>query len=90
MQALKEYVANKNQWNSIFGIAPLDLNDAMDRQQIAQSIDSELSPENLHCDGEISVSAANRKGQYLHRVLKELEQYAERNTMTIPQVWERW
>jgi hypothetical protein len=72
MQALKEYVANKNQWNSIFGIAPLDLNDAMDRQQIAQSIDSELSPENLHCDGEISIAQAERKRQKLNKVCAQL------------------
>lgn len=32
-----------------------------------------LSPENLHCDGEISVSAARRKGARLRRELRALE-----------------
>ena len=31
-----------------------------------------LSPENLHCDGEISVSAARRKERVLNRELKSL------------------
>jgi len=34
-------------------------------------IDSSLSPENLHCDGEISRSAAARRGAVLRRRLRE-------------------
>ncbi len=72
MQALKKYVEEKNQWNSIFGMRALDLNDDQDRQQIAQNIDSELSPENLHCDGEISQAAAQRKLRRLNQVSAQL------------------
>jgi len=32
-----------------------------------------LSPENLHCDGEISVAAANRKYRSLMRAWRALE-----------------
>ncbi len=72
MKNLKEYVANKNQWNAIFGMAPMDINNDQDRVQIAQSLDSELSPENLHCDGEISQAQAMRKLRKLNRVCAEL------------------
>ena len=54
MKNLKAYVDQKNQWNAIFGMAPMDINNDMHRVQIAQTLDGELSPENLHCDGEIS------------------------------------
>ena len=53
MKTLKNYVEDKNRWEAIFGNPPLDLNSAEDRQKIARAIDSELSPENLSCDGEL-------------------------------------
>jgi len=37
-----------------------------------QRIECSLSPENLHCDGEISVSAARRKGAMLRARRREL------------------
>ena len=37
-----------------------------------QYIEGALSPENLHCDGEISASAARRKGAALRRRQREL------------------
>jgi hypothetical protein len=61
-----------NQWNAIFGMTPLDINNDLDRVQIAQKIDSELSPENLHCDGEISQAEAMRKLRKLNKVCAEL------------------
>jgi len=72
MKNLKAYVDNKNQWNAIFGMAPMDINNDMDRVQIAQTLDGELSPENLHCDGEISQAQAMRKLRKLNLVCKEL------------------
>jgi len=73
MQALNEYVAQKNRWNAIFGGAPLDLNNAQDRKAIASSIDADLSPENLHCDGEISQAQAMAKYRKLSTVAKQLQ-----------------
>jgi hypothetical protein len=72
MKNLKAYVENKNQWNAIFGMAPMDINDGYDRLQIAKTLDGELSPENLHCDGEISLDQAERKRQKLNKVCAEL------------------
>ena len=61
MQALNEYVAQKNAWGKLFGSRPLDLNKAQDRKAIASSIDADLSPENLSCDGELPPSQVQAK-----------------------------
>jgi hypothetical protein len=73
MKALNEYVAQKNAWGKLFNSAPLDLNSAQDRKTIAISIDSELSPENLTCDGELSRSAVQAKYTKLMTVAKQLQ-----------------
>ena len=74
MKELNAYVAEKNRWNAIFGMTqPFDLNEPSDRKQIAQMIDSELSPENLHCDGEISHSQAMAKYRKLSTVARQLQ-----------------
>ena len=72
MQALINYVEDKNKWNAIFGGTPLDVNSAEDRKKIADMIDGDLSPENLHCDGEISQAQAQRKYRTLSKVAEQL------------------
>jgi len=72
MQALNDYVAQKNYWNSLFNSAPLDLSNAQDRKTIAQSIDTELSPENLSCDGELPASQVRARYKQLNTVAKQL------------------
>ena len=52
-----------------------DLADAADRQQLAQCIDSELSPENLTCDGEIRGAALQKKYRTLITVAQELKAF---------------
>jgi hypothetical protein len=74
MKNLQEYLAQKNSWNSLVGMPALDLNSAKDRKAIAQGIDSELSPENLHCDGEISQAQAMKKLRRLHKCAAQLKQ----------------
>jgi len=88
MKNLKAYVENKNQWNAIFGMAPMDINDGYDRLQIAKTLDGELSPENLHCDGEISQAEAHRKFNYYGRVIRELENYCLNNWLNTPTISE--
>ena len=54
---------NINFWNKMQGkpeINVSDINSAI-AQDIFDSLDADLSPENLHCDGEISASAAMKK-----------------------------
>lgn len=74
MQALKAYVDQKNKWYALFNKQPnyLDLNKPADRQRIANMIDSELSPENLTCDGELPRSQVQAKYRELTKVAEQL------------------
>jgi hypothetical protein len=69
---IEQYVENKNRWRLIFTQKPLSLLNAQDRQTIANSIDSELSPENLTCDGELRGAQVQQKFRYLTRCAEEL------------------
>jgi hypothetical protein len=69
---IEQYVEQKNKWRAIFNQKPLSLLNKQDRQAIANSIDSELSPENLTCDGELRGSAVQQKFRYLTRAAEEL------------------
>ena len=55
---------------------------------IARRLDRDLSPENLHCDGEISHAEAERKYQFYGKVIKELEDYCLYNVLGMPVVEE--
>jgi hypothetical protein len=72
ISTLEAYVDQKNKWRSIFNQKPLSLLNAQDRQTIANSIDSELSPENLTCDGELRGAQVQQKFRYLTRCAEEL------------------
>ena len=69
---LEQYVENKNKWRAVFNQKPLSLLNAKDRQAIADSIDSEMSPENLTCDGELRGAQVRDKFRYLTRCAEEL------------------
>jgi hypothetical protein len=69
---IEQYVENKNRWRLIFTQKPLSLLNQQDRQTIANSIDSELSPENLTCDGELRGAQVQQKFRYLTRCAEEL------------------
>lgn len=73
ISTLEQYVAEKNQWAAIFGQKQLSLLNAKDRQAIADSIDANLSPENLTCDGELSRSQVQAKYNRLTRCAQELQ-----------------
>ena len=70
---LEQYVAQKNAWGKIFGNRELSLLNANDRQTIANSIDSDLSPENLTCDGELPRSQVQARYKMLTRAAQELQ-----------------
>jgi hypothetical protein len=69
---LEQYVENKNKWRAVFNQKPLSLLNAKDRQDIANYIDSEMSPENLTCDGELPRSVVQLKMRNLTRCAEEL------------------
>ena len=72
MRTLQAYVESKNKWRAIFGSAPLSLDSATDRQRIAETIDAELSPENLTCDGELSHTEVQARYKQLTTAAKQL------------------
>jgi len=72
MKELKEYVNQKNSWNALFNKKGLSLTSAEDRQRIADMIDSDLSPENLTCDGELPRGTVIARHKQLTKVAKQL------------------
>jgi hypothetical protein len=72
ISTLEAYVAQKNTWAKIWKRPELSLLNAKDRQTIANSIDSEMSPENLTCDGELPPAVVRDKMRRLTRCAEEL------------------
>ena len=88
MKNLTAYVEQQNGWNAIFGKAPVKMPLSQAAvTDLAKSIDAGLSPENLHCDGEISAAQARKKYNQYQAVLKDLRAYATKNNMRIPEMW---
>ena len=82
MQALKNYVEEKNTWQILFsGTKLLTLDTATGRKAIAEQLDCDLSPENLACDGEASVAHVRKQGRYLRQCAIQLLDID--NTVTI-------
>ena len=89
MNTLTKYIDDMNRWNAIFGMAPMTLPlSQKDADALSDKLSSELSPENLHCDGEISQAEAQRKYNYYGKVIKELENYCLNNWLNTPVVEE--
>ena len=86
MKVLEQYVDQKNRWNAIFDKTavtfPLSQKDA---NHLMDSIASELSPENLHCDGEASPNQVRNKLHELNTVKSQLEQYCLNNWLDTPE-----
>lgn len=73
MKALQAYVDQKNKWAALFKGQQFEFKTAKGRQRIADSIDCDLSPENLTCDGELDGFQIRSKAQKLHRAATELK-----------------
>ena len=89
MRNLQKFIDDQNTWRSLFNTAPvtfpltqLHVND------LAKSLDAKLSPENLHCDGEISATQAQNKYNYYGKVIKELDRYCAGQGLTMPTIHE--
>jgi hypothetical protein len=72
IQTLEAYVAQMNTWRAVWKKPALSLQSAKDRQTIANSIDGELSPENLTCDGELPANMVRQRYNRLTRCAQEL------------------
>ena len=89
MQTLKTFIQDNNRWIAFFNTAPMTFPlTQQDANELAKTLDCKLSPENLHCDGEISRAEAQRKYRFLATVYKELEAYCNTNGLTAPTVYE--
>ena len=73
MQALQNFVDQKNHWNSFFKGTQYTLLTAAGRQQVADMIDGCISPENLTCDGELPRAEVNRRYKALMAAAKQLK-----------------
>ena len=71
--AIEQYVDQKNQWAGMFGGKKLSLLNKADRQKIADSLDADLSPENLTCDGELPRAEVQKRYNFLTKAAKELK-----------------
>lgn len=73
ISTLEAYVEQKNKWAAIFKGKQLSLLNSADRQAIADSLDCDLSPENITCDGERSRSEVQRLYKFYTRAAQELQ-----------------
>jgi hypothetical protein len=77
---LNDYVEQRNSWMAIFDKE--SINFPLTQQgvdAIIDRLDGDLSPENLHCDGEISPAQAQAKYNFYSLVARELEDYCSAN-----------
>ena len=89
MQNLKNFIDDNNRWIAFFNTAPMTFPLSQTQvNDLARTLDSKLSPENLHCDGEISVAEANRKYCFYASVYRELGEYCDANRLATPAVYE--
>lgn len=72
MKALNAYIDQKNRWNAMFKGTQYEVATAEGRKRVALSIDSELSPENLTCDGELHRSQVQARYRQLTGAAKDL------------------
>jgi hypothetical protein len=74
MKALQAYVDQKNKWAALFKGAQMELSTAKGRQRVADSLDADLSPENLTCDGELPRSQVQARYKALTTAANQLKQ----------------
>ena len=74
MTALENYLFRANSWARLTKGKLLSLDSAADRATLADKIESDLSPENLCCDGEASVQHVRAMRKLLTAARKELAQ----------------
>jgi len=73
MKALNAYIDQKNKWNKLFKGKQYEIATAKGRQEVADSIDADLSPENLTCDGELPRSQVQARYRTLTSAARDLQ-----------------
>ena len=76
MRALTTFIDNKNRYAALFRghrtETLYEVQTAAGRKRVAEMIDSDLSPENLSCDGELPRAEVNRRYRELTAAAKDL------------------
>jgi hypothetical protein len=89
---LAQYVDQHNSWQKIWDKAHVDIDinnmSKLQADDLIRKLDSEMSPENLHCDGEITHSQAQDKYDYYMAVWQDLRSVYYKNNWTLPPVYE--
>ena len=92
LHTLEQYVAQYNSWNKIFDKShvDIDINNITKDQahSLVMRLDGEMSPENLHCDGELSHSQVQTKYDHLMGVWQDLRHLYYKKGCTLPMVYE--
>jgi hypothetical protein len=73
--SLAKYIEQKNSWDRLFNKQPrYNMRNLthVDAQQLMNSIENDLSPENLTCDGELSRAQVMERSAYLNAAQREL------------------
>lgn len=73
MKALNTYIDQKNKWNKLFKGKQYEVATAAGRQEVADCLDADLSPENLTCDGELPRSQVQARYRALTAAAKDLQ-----------------
>jgi len=79
-----------NVWRKLKGEKEISIHSLkqVDVDNLASSLDCQMSPENLHCDGEISHSAAMAKAHNIRKAFAELKAYVAKRNLTMPTTYE--
>ena len=72
MKNLTAYVDHKNFMQKLFGKPSYSLSNPADLKRLMDSIECDLSPENLTCDGEVYGAALIAKARHLNTIKKDL------------------
>jgi hypothetical protein len=72
---ISRYVDRKNAWANMFNDPRIELRNLTqaEKTKLLESLDCDLSPENLCCDGELQGVALRDKAAYLNAAKQELE-----------------
>jgi len=73
MKALQAYIDQKNSWNKLFNGPQFEVKTSQGRQRVANSLDGDLSPENLTCDGELPRSQVQARYRQLTAAARDLQ-----------------
>lgn len=89
---LRNYLDTYNAWQKIFDKDHKTINignmTQKDVDTIAGRLDGDMSPENLHCDGEITYAQAQAKADYYMEVWEELKDVCRQKGYKIPKTYE--